>query len=92
MKEMLRDLGLDYLEGQYGRDNTYIIDLGSDREFGKVYTILDNAYGIDQEEESVLLTVHNSQIIYTYLDDYQLVLKADFDNNLYSLICSKIKK
>ena len=47
MEQMLKELGLDYLEGQYGRDNAYIIDLGSDREFGKVYTALDNAYGID---------------------------------------------
>ena len=47
MEEMLKTLGLDYLEGQYGKQNTYVIDLGSDREFGKVYTILDNAYGVD---------------------------------------------
>lgn len=91
MEEMLKTLGLDYLEGQYGKQNTYVIDLGSDREFGKVYTILDNAYGVDQEEESVLLTVHNSQIIYNYMDEYQLVLKADFDHELYSLIISEIK-
>ena len=88
---MLKTLGLDYLEGQYGKQNTYVIDLGSDREFGKVYTILDNAYGVDQEEESVLLTVHNSQIIYNYMDEYQLVLKADFDHELYSLIISEIR-
>ena len=91
MKEMLKTLSLDYLEGQHGKQNTYVIDLGSDREFGKVYTILDNAYGVDQEEESVLLTVHNSQIIYNYMDEYQLVLKADFDNELYSLIISEIR-
>ena len=91
MKEMLKQLGLDYLEGQYGKQNAYVIDLSSDSEFGKIYSILETAYGVTQAEEPTLLTVHNGQIIYNYKDEYQLILKADFDNNLYSLVCSKIK-
>ena len=91
MEEMLAELNLDHLPGEWGRGNAYVIDLGSDVEFGKIYTLLDNAKDVYQEEESVLLTVHNSQIIYTYKDEYQLVLKADFDNDLYSLICSELK-
>ena len=90
MEDMLLELGIDYLSGEYGKQGTYVIDLGSDSEFGKIYTLLDNNMDVEQEEESVLLTVHNSQIIYTYKDEYQLVLKADFDNELYALICSKL--
>lgn len=87
---MLKKLGLDYLEGQYGKQNSYVIDLPSDVEFGKVYTILETAYGVEQQSEPSLLTTHNSQLIYEYLDEYQLVLKADFDNDHYSLVCSKL--
>ena len=88
---MLKELNLDYLPGEYGRGNAYVIDLGSDVELGKIYTLLDNAEEVYQEEESVLLTVHISQILYTYKEDYHFVLNADFDNDLYSLICSELK-
>ena len=91
MQEMLKDLGLDKYRGEYGKDRSYVIELTSDTEFGKVYTILDNSADVDQAQDSVLLTVHNSQIIYYYKDEYQLVLTADFDNNIYSLICSKFR-
>ena len=90
MEEMLKTLGLDYLEGQYDKQNAYVIDLASDTEFGKVYTILETAYGVEQHSEPSLMTVHNSQIIYDYEDEYQLVLKADWDNDAYSLVCSKL--
>ena len=88
MEEMLVELGLDKYAGTWGRNNSYVIDLGTDTEWGKVYTTLDNSEKVFQEEESVLLTVHNGQIIYTYDEEYQLVLKADFDNELYSIIIS----
>ena len=48
------------LSGEYGKGGSYIIDLNSDAEFGRIYTLLDNAEEVYQEEDSVLLTVHNS--------------------------------
>lgn len=60
MEEMLKQLNLDHLSGEYGKGGSYIIDLNSDAEFGRIYTLLDNAEEIYQEEDSVLLTVHNS--------------------------------
>ena len=90
MEEMLRNLGIQ-LAGEYSSSGSYVIDLDNDTEWGKIYTLLDNAELVEQNEESVLLTTHNASLIYTYDDSYALVLKADFDQNLYSLICSEIK-
>ena len=70
MKELLKTLRLDYLQGQYGKQNAYVIDLASDTEFGKVYTALETTYGIEQQSEPSLLTTHNSQLIYEYMDEY----------------------
>ena len=91
MEEMLLELGLDKYASVEGRNNSYVIDLGSDSDFGRIYTALDNSEYVVQEEESVLLTVHNASIIYEYKDEYQLVLKADFDNELYSVIITEMK-
>ena len=91
MDEMLLELGLTSYVGEEGRNGAYVIDLGNDKEFGKLYTTLDNSENIVQEEESVLLTVHNASIIYNYKNEYQLVLKADFDHELYSVIITEIK-
>lgn len=90
MEYMLKEIGID-LPGEYGKNGSYIIDLDSDNEWGKIYTLLDNAENVEQDEESFLLTTHNSSLIYTYNNLYRLVLKADFDQNLYSLICSQIR-
>lgn len=89
MKEELKNLGID-LEGQYSKAGSYVIDLKTDREFGRIYSLLDTSYNVEQEDDSVLLTPHNAQIIYVYDEHIQLVLKADFDNELYSLVCSEL--
>ena len=90
MQEILRQLGIQ-LAGEYSTTGSYIIDLDNDTEWGKVYTLLDNAEVLEQDEASVLLNVHDACLIYNYDDTYRFVLKADFDNELYSLICSENK-
>ena len=40
MKNIIKELGFDY-EGQEGKKNSYVVDLGSDEEFGKVYSSLE---------------------------------------------------
>lgn len=60
IETVIKDLGIDYLPGEYSKSNSYIIDLQNDAEFGKMYTLLDNSYEVEQEEDTVLLTVHNA--------------------------------
>ena len=89
INSLLKLLKLDIYGGNYGRKN-YIIDLNDDSEQGRVYTILDSTPELDQIEENVLLTEHNSSLLYNYNDELLLNLKADFDNDQYQLVISEI--
>lgn len=89
MEKMLQELGI-FEPGQAGKNNSYVVDLDSDLAWGKIYSLLETNEDVEQMEDNTLLTVHNASVIYVYKDKYQLNLKADFDNEIYSLICSKL--
>lgn len=88
-KEVLEELSINF-DGQPGRGNSYVIDLPDDIEFGKVYSILESNEEVDQLEDNNLLTVHNASLLYSYKDIYQINIKADFDNDVYSVVCTDI--
>ena len=91
LDNILKELNLDVYPGTSGKNNSYILDLNSDNEWGKVYTILDNSPLLYQRDENTLLTEHNSSLIYEYDDENIMFnLKADFDNDQYSLVISEI--
>ena len=78
--EMLEELGI-YYEGSYGKNDSYVIDLMNDSEWGKIYSILETNDDMEELEESTLITVHNANLIYEYRGEWQFVLSADFDND-----------
>ena len=80
VEEILDDLKI-YYSGTWGKNNSYVIDLADDSEWGKIYSILETNEDMEELEESTLLTVHNANLIYEYKDELQFVLSADFDNN-----------
>jgi hypothetical protein len=41
LNKMLEDLGLNDYDSQTGKNNSLVVDLGSDSEFGKVYSTLE---------------------------------------------------
>lgn len=86
MDEMLYEIGIDDLVGQVGKNDSYVIDLSSDSEWGRVYSLLEKCENVYQLEENNLLTTHNASLQYVWKDDYQITLKADFDNELYSIV------
>ena len=90
VKKLLDDLGI-YYEGVYGKNDSYVIDLENDSEWGKIYSILETNDDMEELEESTLLTVHNANLIYDYQGKWQFVLSADFDNNdSYRLIVKRV--
>lgn len=80
VEEILDDLKI-YYSGTWGKNNSYVIDLADDSEWGKIYSILETNEDMEELEESTLLTVHNANLIYEYKNEWQFVLSADFDNN-----------
>lgn len=89
VEDLLLELGIKK-EGNYSSNGSYVIDLDSSEEFGKIYSLLDTNKDLEYEEDSSLLTVDNSSMIYNYDDIYQIVLIADFKNNQYKVTIREI--
>lgn len=89
IEELLDELGI-YKVGDYSSSNTYIIDLDSSEEFGKMYSLLENNEDLEYEEDSSLLTTDNSSMIYNYQDLFQIVLIADFNHDQYKITVKEI--
>lgn len=91
IEDIINELGLDEYEGQVGKNNSYVIDLPSDNDFGKVYSTLETNEDVEQLEDNTLLTVHNASVIYVYKDRYQINLKSNFDTDEYSVIITDME-
>ena len=89
MEKLLKDLGITKA-GSYSRDGSYVIDLNSSEEFGKIYSLLENSEDLEYMEENNLLTISNASMTYRYGEDYQLQLIADFNNDAYKLVVNDI--
>ena len=89
IEELVQELGIDK-EGSYTPNDSYVIDLDSSDEFGKIYSKLDTNEDLEYEEDSSLLTVNNSSMIYNYKDKYQIVLIADFNNDAYKVTIREV--
>lgn len=87
---VLKNLGLHYA-GTYTDDGSFVVDLDGDRDFGKVYSILDDAESLDYQEDSSTLTADNANLNYIYgEDEYLITLMADFENDHYQLTLTEI--
>ena len=87
--ELLSKIGINR-DGTYSNNGSYIVDLKDSNDFGRIYSKLENSDDLDLQEDTLLLTIHNSNIEYRYEDEFQLVLKADWDNDSYELVVSEL--
>ena len=88
MEEFLNNLGI-HKEGNYSRDDVYVIDLDSDEDFGRIYTILDRNEDVEELTENQLITVDEASVSYAS-DDYLLTLTGDFNSGIYRLTCTEL--
>ena len=89
MKEFLKELGITD-NGEYSKDNSYVIDIDDSDTYGKYYSKLDKSDLVDEIDDNSLLTLHNSSINFEG-DNYLITLIADFEQDLYKLVCKEIK-
>ena len=89
MEELLKTLGVDK-KGTYARDGSYVIDLDSAEDFGKMYSLLDSNEDLDYIDETSLLNVNNSSLNYRYENRYQLSIIADFNQDQYKLVIEEL--
>ena len=89
IEQLIKKLGIDKV-GEYSKDNSYVIDLDSSEDFGKMYSILDRNEELEYLEDYSLLTVDNSSLLYNYNDAFQIALISDFNNDSYKIVVSEI--
>ncbi len=77
-------------EGTRSRDGSYVIDLNSADDFGRMYSLLDNNDELEYLDTVSLLNVNNSSLNYKYKDLYQIALMADFNEDQYKIVITKL--
>jgi len=87
MEELLKEIGIDKLITV--QDGKSVIDIADEREYGRIYTLLDRSDLIEEDEESSMITMDSSSIQYDN-DDYILTLIADFNLNEYKLVIKEV--
>lgn len=92
IKDYLRELGITQ-EGTISEDDSYVIDLSSSDEYGKVYSRLERSDDLEILQDNQVVTEEGSSLIYeSESQPYLLNLIADFDSNRYQLIINEIKE
>ena len=88
MEEWLKSLNI-YLSGDV-KNGEFVADIMDSDEYDKIIYKLDKADGLELDEDSSTLTIHNATNIYES-DKYIVVLNGDFDNDLYKLTVKEQK-
>ena len=71
-------------------NNKYLITLDNSDEYSRMYTNLDKNADTYLDPEGMIMS--SSTSLMTYLtDDFDITLKADFDNDKYYLIIEEAK-
>ena len=91
MKNMLNEIGI-YADGEFNKNGAYVIDIEDFEQFGKYYSLIDKHTDTEELSDSTISTIHNISCLYTYKDEFQLNLLADFDNDEYKLVVMNISK
>lgn len=87
MEELLKEIGIDKpISIQSGKA---VVDIDDERDYGRIYTLLDRSDLVEEDEESSMITMDSSSIQYDN-DDYILTLIADFNLDEYKLVIKEV--
>ena len=86
MEELLKNIGIT-TKGEYTKNGAYVVDIKDYDEYGKYYSLLDKS-DLEEVQDTAQITVHTTNVTYTS-EDYQIVLQADPDEDLYKLVVTE---
>lgn len=87
MEDFLKKLGITET-GEYTKDGSYVVDIKDYDDYGKFFSILDKSELVNEVQDTCQLTIHTTNITYTS-EDYQIVLQADLDEDIYKLVVTQ---
>ena len=87
MEELLKELGIEAV-GEYSKNGAYVIDIKDYNEYGKYFSLLEKSDLVDEVQDTSQITIHTTNVTYA-TEEYQLVLQADLDEDLYKLVVTQ---
>lgn len=86
MEELLKSIGIE-AKGEYTKNGSYIVDIKDYDEYGKYYSLLEKS-DLEEVQDTSQITLHTTNVTYAN-DDYQVVLQADLDEDLYKIVVTE---
>ena len=86
MEELLKNIGI-IAKGEYTKDGAYIVDIKDYNEYGKYFSLLEKSE-LEEVQDTCQMTIHTTNVTYAS-EQYQIVLQADLDEDLYKLVVTE---
>lgn len=86
MEELLKSIGIE-TKGEYTKNGSYVVDIKDYDEYGKYYSLLEKSE-LEEVQDTSQITLHTTNVTYAN-DDYQVVLQADLDEDLYKIVVTE---
>ena len=86
MEELLKSIGIE-AKGEYTKNGSYIVDIKDYDQYGVYYSLLEKS-DLEEVQDTAQITLHTTNITYAN-DQYQVVLQADLDEDLYKVVVSE---
>lgn len=86
MEELLKSIGIT-AKGEYTENGAYVVDIKDYNNYGKYFSLLDKS-DLEEVQDTSQITLHTTNVTYAN-DQYQVVLQADLDEDLYKLVVTE---
>ena len=86
MEELLKSIGIEE-PGEYTDKGSYVVDIKDYDEYGVYYSLLEKS-DLEEVQDTAQITLHTTNITYAN-DEYQIVLQADLDEDLYKIVVTE---
>ena len=86
MEELLKSIGIT-VKGEYTKNGAYIVDIKDYDQYGVYYSLLEKS-DLEEVQDTAQITLHTTNLTYAN-DQYQVVLQADLDEDLYKIVVTE---
>ena len=86
MEELLKSIGITE-PGEYTKNGAYVVDIRDYDDYSKFFSLLEKS-DLEEVQDTAQITVHTTNVTFAS-DEYQIVLQADLDEDLYKLVVTE---
>lgn len=86
MEELLKDIGIT-AKGEYTKSGAYVVDIIDYDEYSKYFSLLEKS-DLEEVQDTAQITIHTTNVTFAN-DEYQIVLQADLDEDMYKLVVTE---